>query len=74
MAPRLAATSAAWVNAWREQNAEETSRNSAKLYDIARALFASRKESPRDPEQDPASSLLQENGADGEPLSEELLV
>jgi len=73
-APLLATTAAAWLNAWREQNAEETTKNSKKLYEIAHELFADRRASPRDPELDPASSLLLERGADDEPLSDELLV
>lgn len=73
-APQLATTSAAWVNAWREQNKEKTTFHSNKLYDIARALFKDRRENPRDPEQDPASSLILECGPDGEPLSDELLI
>ena len=73
-APRLATTSAAWVNAWREQNKEKTVFHSNELYDIARALFSDRRQAPRDPEQDPASSLLLERGADGQQLTEELLM
>lgn len=73
-APLLARTSATWVNAWREQNREEATFHSNKLYDIARALFKDRRDVLRDPEQDPASSLLLEKGPDGEPLTDELLV
>ncbi|KAL4898079.1 cytochrome P450 [Aspergillus ambiguus] len=73
-APLLAHTAAAWVNAWRMQDSHETTAQSNKLYDIARALFADRRLSPRDPEQDPASSLLQETDANGKPLDDELLV
>jgi cytochrome P450 len=74
VAPQLATTSAAWVNAWREQNKDETVVHSNRLYKIATALFQDRRECPRDPEQDPASSLLLEHGPDGQPLSDELLI
>jgi cytochrome P450 len=73
-APRLAKTAAAWINAWRKQDKAETMAQSERLYDIARTLFAERRVNPLDPEQDPASSLLLEKGADGQPLSDELLM
>jgi cytochrome P450 len=73
-APKLAKTAAAWITAWREQNAAETSAQSEQLYAMARKLFADRRRAPRDPEMDPASSLLLEKGVDGNPLSDELLV
>ncbi|KAL4792631.1 cytochrome P450 [Aspergillus venezuelensis] len=73
-APKLAETAASWVNAWRRQDREETSAQSEKLYVIARKLFADRRISPRDPEQDPASSLLQEKDSTGQPLKDELLI
>jgi cytochrome P450 len=74
IAPVLATTAAKWVNAWRQQNAAETSAQSARLYALARQLFADRKKSKRDPESDPASSLLLEVGPDGQPLDDELLM
>jgi cytochrome P450 len=74
IAPRLAKTAAAWVNAWREQNGEEVMKNSNVLYGIARDMLADRRENPRDPEMDPASSLLLETQPSGEPLNEEHLV
>jgi cytochrome P450 len=73
-APRLAETAAAWINAWREQNGPETTLQSEKLYTMARELFADRRASPRNPEDDPASSLLLEKDADGQPLNNELLM
>ncbi|KAL4995574.1 cytochrome P450 [Aspergillus recurvatus] len=73
-APMLAETAAAWVNAWRRQDAKATSEQSEKLYVIARKLFADRRVSPRDPEKDPASSLLQERDSNGQPLRDELLI
>jgi hypothetical protein len=47
---------------------------SSKMYDIATALLEDRKENPRDPEIDPASSLLLERDAQGNPLKQEHLV
>lgn len=47
---------------------------SEKLYDIVRKLFAERRQSSLDPEQDPASSLLSEKGPNGQPLTDELLM
>jgi hypothetical protein len=41
-----------------------------KMYDMAKALLAQRRENPRCPEDDPASSLLLEKDADGNPLDE----
>jgi cytochrome P450 len=73
-APRLAETAAAWVNAWREQNGAEVTKNSNVLYGIAREMLAERRENPRDPESDPASSLLLEREPSGCPLNEEHLV
>lgn len=73
-APVLADTAARWVNAWREEDAENTMRYSMKLYDIARALFADRRETPRDKDSDPATSLLAEKDENGEPLLEEHLM
>jgi cytochrome P450 len=72
-APMLAKTAAAWVNAWREQQKEEVKFHSEKLYDMARALFKDRRDSLRDPENDPASSLLSER-VDGEPIPENKLM
>lgn len=74
VAPRLAKTAAAWLNAWRLQDGDEVTRNSTKMYEIARALLADRRENPRSPEEDPASSLLLEKHEDGSPLNEEHLV
>ncbi|KAK8060858.1 cytochrome P450 [Apiospora saccharicola] len=74
IAPGLAAASAAWLNAWRVQDGETVTANSAKMYQIARDLLADRRARPRDPEEDPASSLLLERDAEGNPLSDEHLV
>jgi cytochrome P450 len=72
-APMLAKTAAAWVNAWREQQKEDVKFHSEKLYEMARALFRDRRESLRDPENDPASSLLSER-VNGEPIPENKLM
>jgi cytochrome P450 len=74
IAPKLASTAAAWVNAWREQNGEEVTRHSNVLYGIARDLLEERRKNPRPPEEDPASSLLLEKEPSGEPLRDEHLV
>lgn len=68
--PVLAATSFAWVNAWRKQDGETTTLMSERMYDIARDLVARRLESPMPVEEDPASSLLAER-VEGEPLDPE---
>ena len=72
-APVLAETAAAWVRAWRAQDAAATSRHSERMYTIARDLVRDRRERPRPVEDDPASSLLAER-PDGEPLAEEHVV
>src|SRR5688572_14285785 len=59
-APVLAKAAAAWLNAWRVQDTEKVTANSMKMYEIARSLLADRRENPRNPEEDPASSLLLE--------------
>ncbi|CAJ2509980.1 Uu.00g058800.m01.CDS01 [Anthostomella pinea] len=74
IAPGLATTAAAWLNAWRQQDGETVTANSTKMYQIARDLLVDRRANPRDPEEDPASSLLLEHDPDGKPLNEEHLV
>lgn len=74
IAPRLATAAAAWLNAWRLRDGETVTANSGVMYGIARDLLADRRVNPRDPEQDPASSLLLEKDPEGNPLSEEHLV
>lgn len=73
-APHLAKTAAAWVNAWRMMDGETVTKESEKLYHIARGLLEDRRQNPRDPEEDPASSLLLEKNSKGEPLEEIHLV
>ncbi|KAK3644000.1 hypothetical protein LTR56_009852 [Elasticomyces elasticus] len=74
IATELATTAASWLNAWRMQDGEVVTTNSQKMYRIASGLLADRRLNPREPEDDPASSLLLERDADGNPLSEENLV
>ncbi|KAH8895354.1 cytochrome P450 [Thozetella sp. PMI_491] len=74
VAPKLATAAAAWLNAWRMQDGETVTANSTIMYEIARDLLADRQVNPRDPEEDPASSLLLERDAEGNPLSEEHLI
>ena len=74
IASELATTAASWLNAWRRQDGEVVTANSKKMYQIASDLLADRRVHPREPEEDPASSLLLEKDADGNPLSEEHLM
>lgn len=62
----LAASVAGWIKAWRAQDAEKTTAFSTNLYNTAEALLKTRRESPRCPEDDPASSLLLEKDANGD--------
>ncbi len=73
-APRLASTASKWVNAWRQMDREKTTHFSTELYGMAQELLANRKKHPRNPEEDPASSLLLERTSDGTPLEEVHLV
>jgi len=69
----LADTATLWVDAWRRQSAEEVTEHSERMYEVARWLVQDRRSTPRDPQTDPASSLLAETH-EGEPLGEELIV
>ncbi|GGE76148.1 cytochrome P450 [Nesterenkonia cremea] len=69
----LAQTATEWVDAWRRQDGEEVTRHSERMYEVAWWLLRDRRENPRDPRRDPASSLLTEHGEDG-PLADELIV
>jgi cytochrome P450 len=69
----LAETATAWVDAWRRQDAEEVSRRSEEMYEVARWLVEDRSARPQNPRHDPASSLLAEQ-SDGEPLETELII
>jgi len=70
----LASAVAGWIKAWRAQDGDATTAFSTKLYKTAESLLANRRESPRCPEDDPASSLLLEKNADGNYLKNDLLV
>lgn len=69
----LAQTATAWVDAWRRQDGAAVTRHSEEMYDVARWLVADRRRNPRDPRQDPASSLLSEQ-VDGRELDEEHII
>jgi cytochrome P450 len=73
MAPLLAKTAWRWVNAWRQQDREVVNETSERMYGIARALVADRREHPRPVAEDPASSLLAER-VNGEPLDGEQII
>ncbi|KAL0930161.1 cytochrome p450 [Colletotrichum truncatum] len=74
VAPKLAVAATSWLNAWRMQDGDTVTENSRKMYQIAQDLLADRRSHPREPEEDPASSLLLERDAQGQPLSEEHLI
>jgi cytochrome P450 len=61
----LAASVAGWIKAWRAQDGDATSAFSAKLYKTAETLLENRRQNPRCPEDDPASSLLLEKDSEG---------
>ncbi|WP_313821526.1 cytochrome P450 [Citricoccus sp.] len=69
----LARTATAWVEAWRRQDGAEVTRHSEGMYEVARWLVADRRSNPRDPREDPASSLLSER-SNGQELDEEHIV
>lgn len=69
----LAQTATAWVEAWRRQDGEAVTLHSERMYEVARWLVADRRREPRDPREDPASSLLSER-VDGQQLDEEHMV
>jgi cytochrome P450 len=69
----LAQTASAWVDAWRRQDSEAVTHHSEGMYEVARWLVEDRRRHPRDPLEDPASSLLSER-VDGRTLDEEHIV
>lgn len=69
----LAQTATAWVDAWRRQEGELVTRYSEEMYEVARWLVADRRRNPRNPREDPASSLLSER-ENGQELAEEYIV
>lgn len=66
----LAANVLPFTQSWRTGDWAAVKTASDGFYEIARRVMASRRESPLDPEEDPASSLLLEKDADGNPLDE----
>ncbi|KAF2025468.1 cytochrome P450 [Setomelanomma holmii] len=74
VAPKLAAAAEKWLNAWRMEDSATVTANSMKMYDIAKQLLKDRRLSLRDPEEDPASSLLLERDVDVQYLNEEHLI
>lgn len=73
-APVLAEAASKWVRAWRDLDKASTTRYSEVMYEMAAELVRSRRDQPRCPEDDPATSLLLENGPDGKPLEEVHLI
>ncbi|EMD01041.1 hypothetical protein BAUCODRAFT_144616 [Baudoinia panamericana UAMH 10762] len=67
-APLLAKTAASWIDAWRRMDRDATTLHSTTLYGMAEELLEDRRQNPRDPEEDPASSLLLEKDSEGKPL------
>ena len=62
------------MQSWRLGNWDNVKKASDEFYRIARDVIADRKANLRDPEEDPASSLLMERDADGNELDEYHLV
>jgi cytochrome P450 len=63
-----------FVQSWRGGNWDHVKKASDEFYEIARNVMADRRVKLRDPEEDPASSLLMERDAEGNPLDEYHLV
>jgi cytochrome P450 len=63
-----------FVQAWRTGVWDVVKQTSDKWYGLARDVIADRKKQLRDPEEDPASSLLLERDSDGNPLDDYQLV
>jgi cytochrome P450 len=59
-----------FVQSWRTGDWEAVKKASDGFYVIARDVMADRRKQMRDPEEDPASSLLMETDAEGQPLDE----
>jgi cytochrome P450 len=70
----LATSVAGWIKAWRAQDGGATTAFSTKLYKTAEMLLENRRQNPRCPEDDPASSLLLEKDAEGNFLENSQLV
>jgi cytochrome P450 len=69
----LRETARAYVYAVQRFNGEEVKETSYKLYDMARALIAQRKQAPLDPQRDITSALLAATDM-GQPLPDEMIV
>jgi cytochrome P450 len=74
IAPILRDSATKWVRAWRDLDGENVAKYSQIMYRIAEETIQDRKSNPRDPEEDPASSLLLERDANGLPLPDAHLV
>jgi cytochrome P450 len=74
VAPELASNAKLWVAAWRVQSWVDVKRYSDGFYSLASQLLAERRKNPKNPDEDPASSLLMERDSKGEPLEEFHLV
>lgn len=70
----LAANVAPFTQSWRGGDWDAVKKASDGFYEIARRVIADRKKCLRDPEEDPATSLLMERDAQGMPLDEEHLM
>lgn len=70
----LAANVNPFVQCWRTGNCDAVKKASDGFYVLARRVIEDRKANPRDPEEDPASSLLLERDSNAQPLDEEHLV
>lgn len=70
----LARSVTPFVQSWRGGNWDYVKKASDEFYNIARGVIADRKKKLRDPEDDPASSLLTERDSDGKELDEFHLV
>jgi cytochrome P450 len=71
--PTLHERGRSFVLSVHQNNPEGMKETSLKLYDLARAMIALRKESPENPAIDPTSALLAAR-LDGQPLPDDLLV
>jgi len=70
----LAQSVTPFVQSWRGGNWDYVKKASDEFYKIARDVVADRRKALRDPEEDPASSLLMERDAYGKELDEFHLV
>jgi cytochrome P450 len=59
-----------FVQAYRRQDWEYVRKASDEFYEMAKGVFEDRKKVLRDPEDDPASSLITERDSNGEPLDD----